>query len=242
MACLPQEEHLDPLVSSSEGSGKEDIALTTTASLPEALSNFDASQTTAKLCTIGLLITWLAVIGCLVAAVLVMKGPGESVDSFLRYIPLSNKAAEALSFIINILVACVTDCLGYIHGTSLRWALYREDRLEFNTNTRLFTNARKGAPNRWPSNVLCVASLILCYAAASLLFTRIGLFYEEGHAIERPVIVNRMAIAALGLGLMGQSSNSVLVPLIHIERNTDVGLEPTEQYTCMAQCRKFRKH
>jgi hypothetical protein len=110
-----------------------------------------------------------------------------------------------VSFIINILVACVTDCVGYIHGTPLRWALYREDRLEFNTNTRLFTNARSSTPNRWPSNVLCVASLILCYAATSLLFTRVGPIYG-GHDISLRVIVNRMAITALGLRLMGQAA------------------------------------
>jgi hypothetical protein len=202
-ACLPQELRLI-LFSSFESSGREEIPVTTiTASV---LPKFDVSQTTATLCIIGLIFTWFAVLGCLVAAVFVIKIPGvhflrsippsTSVSEVLCSLPPSTPVPEVLSLIINILVALVTDCLGFIHGTSLRWALYRENRLYFNTNIRLFTSARRSAPNRWPSNVLCIASLILCYAATSQLFIR------------GPVagVINRMAIAALGFGLMGQAA------------------------------------
>lgn len=194
MKCLSQEQGFDYMKSSWKSSDQEEVAITTVParSLPE----YDISRTTAKLCKTGLIFTWLVVIGCLVAAVLVIKVPGVY---FLRYIPLSTTASEALSFTINILVALITDCLGYIHGTSLRWALYRENRLYFNTNIRLFTSARRSAPNRWPANALCIASLILCYAATSQLFIK-------GSPSDKYVIINRMAIAALGLGLMCQAA------------------------------------
>ena len=204
MSCLPREQHHDRLMFTFKISEQEEVS----ASSVEGPSppSFDVSRITAILCKIGLIFTWLTVVICLVvAAALMINPPGRP---FLCLLSLSSTASEALSFTVNILVALLTDCLGFIHSTSLRWALYREDRLFFNTNLRLFTSARRSAPNRWPSNALCMASLILCYAATSQLFIKSQEVYAstQGSATIQYVLVNRMAIAALGLGLMGQAA------------------------------------
>ncbi|PMD29192.1 hypothetical protein L207DRAFT_504579 [Hyaloscypha variabilis F] len=197
MDGLSQEPLLGHSQADIKGSEKEETAVSTAAS--GSLPDFNDSRATAILCLISLAFTWLAVIGCFVAAVLVIKVPGVPGVYFLQLAPLSTTAAEALSFAINIVVGLITDGIGFIHGTSLRWSLYHERRLHFNTNIRLFTSARRSAPNRWPSNLLCITSLILCYAATSQLFVKFG--DPAGH-----FWVNRMAIAALGLGLLIQAA------------------------------------
>ena len=143
---------LDFSMSDLDSSRKEYTLVATAPST--SLPKFDKSRTTAILSIFGLLLTWLAVVGCLLAAVLILK---DRSAFYPRLIPLPTAAADATSFIINILVALFTDCLGFIHGTSLRWALYREGRLHFNTNIRLFNSARKSSPNRWPANLICIA-------------------------------------------------------------------------------------
>jgi hypothetical protein len=89
--------------------------------------------------------------------------------------------------------------MGFIHSTSLRWALYREARLEFNTNIRLFTSARSSALNRWYTNAIWTACLILCYASTSQVFLWGTVFngYES--------FVSRLAVGTLAIGLLGQA-------------------------------------
>ena len=203
MTRLPQQQGFGRSKSSCENSDQEESVVTTVPArfLPE----YDVSRTTAIFCITGLIFTWLVVIACLIATILVIKLPRSSskiyfpLSTTLRYIRLSTTASEVLSFTINILVALITDSLGYIHGTSLRWALYREDRLHFNTNIRLFTSAGRSTPNRWPANALCMASLILCYAATSQLLIK-------GPLSNGMVSINGMAIAALGFSLICQAA------------------------------------
>jgi hypothetical protein len=108
--------------------------------------------------------------------------------------------------VINVLLTLFTDALGYIHAISLRWALFREGRLDFNTNTRLFNSTRRSLSNWWPTNLLAVSSLILCYAATSQIFIK-GTRKTDSNSknTEEGFFVNGLAISALGLGLIGQA-------------------------------------
>ncbi|KAJ2894393.1 hypothetical protein MKZ38_007559 [Zalerion maritima] len=59
-------------------------------------------------------------------------------------LPLLNLPAifpSLITFLIHLFVTFLLSALGHIHSVSLRWALHREGRLEFNSNPRLFTTA-----------------------------------------------------------------------------------------------------
>ncbi|KAJ5087231.1 hypothetical protein N7456_010847 [Penicillium angulare] len=116
-------------------------------------------------------------------------------------ISLSTPGQEALSLAINLVLALCTDGMMFVHSASLRWELYREHRLEFNTNIRLFTSSKKFGPNKWYINVIALVCLILSYAASSVLFVTLVNDEELGHSI----MINATALVALGLGLVGQA-------------------------------------
>ena len=59
---------------------------------------------------------------------------------------LNKFALELTPLAINVVVLVVTECLGYIHATSLRWALFYEGKLEFNTNLRLLSHSTSRSP------------------------------------------------------------------------------------------------
>lgn len=125
-----------------------------------------------------------------------------STSGLVHSVEFDEAGAEVVSFAVNIVVTACSDALGYVHSTSLRWALYREGRLEYNTNFRLFRSARSSAPNRWPMNLLSAASLVLCYACTSVLLVRD--FRTDGW-----FGVNATALLGLGLGLVGQSITAI---------------------------------
>ncbi|KAL1623786.1 hypothetical protein SLS54_004247 [Diplodia seriata] len=70
---------------------------------------------------------------------------------------------------LNLWLTLLMDALGYMHATSLKWALARDGRLAFNSNLRLFTAARSSAPNAWYANAVMLAGMVVAYASSSLL-------------------------------------------------------------------------
>ncbi|KAH8880486.1 hypothetical protein GQ53DRAFT_587337, partial [Thozetella sp. PMI_491] len=115
---------------------------------------------------------------------------------------------EILAFFVNLVITQCSDALGFVHAISLRWALYRENRLEYNTNFRLFQSARMSLPNRWFMNLLSAACLVLCYASSSMLFMK------GNQAVGTEGIVatylNPFAMCFLGVGLLGQALMAIL--------------------------------
>jgi len=112
-----------------------------------SLPPFDRSSTTASACIVGLALSGFATVGSLTGGLYLLCNPTTHI---FYPVPLSTAGAEATSLVVNILVALLTDSMGYIHATSLRWALYREGRLKFNTNLRLFNSACKSAQTDGP--------------------------------------------------------------------------------------------
>ncbi|KAE8444304.1 hypothetical protein EG329_000711 [Mollisiaceae sp. DMI_Dod_QoI] len=110
MDNLSQEPLLDYSQTEVESSEEEGTVMLTTAG--GSLAEFNDSRTTAIL-----------FISCLVVAVLAIK---VFRVYFLKLVTLSTTATAVFSFAVNILVGVVTDSMGFIHSTSLRWALYRE--------------------------------------------------------------------------------------------------------------------
>ena len=165
----PQHEQIpsrnQPTHANSAGGGprEDNNDLENTVFLPD----FDKSSWTWEGCIIAVIFGMIASIVCIAfGAHIFISRPNE-----LAYpLSLTSSGKEVTAFFINLAIALCTDQMAYIHATSLRWALFRENRLQFSTNLRLFCSARTSPPNRWHTNLLYTASLVMCYAASSLLF------------------------------------------------------------------------
>ncbi len=107
--------------------------------LRTVLPNYDRDAASAKTSAMILYLAWFVIAACLTLSIYIIVSDGE--NHLFRKIALPEAGSEGLAFIVNILVTILTDSMGFVHASSLRWALYREERLEFNTNVRLFTSA-----------------------------------------------------------------------------------------------------
>ncbi|KAJ5232559.1 hypothetical protein N7468_005515 [Penicillium chermesinum] len=125
-------------------------------------------------------------------------------------VSISPAGQEAVSLVINFILALCTDGMMFVHSASLRWALYREERLEYNTNIRLFTSSKRFGPNSWYINLVALACLILTYASSSvLLVSNQAYMGNENGGVFFELMINATALIALGLGLAGQAAIAV---------------------------------
>lgn len=133
-------------------------------------------------------------------------------EKLRTHIDITENPAEALLFVASLLVTLSSDGLGYVHATSPRWALYREHRLEYNTNFRLFTSAsnrkKNGVANRWYINLLAASSLVVSYACVSVLLIRSDHVTEGEKSID--FSTSGIAFIFLGTGLCGQLVTAIL--------------------------------
>ncbi|KAI9850596.1 MAG: hypothetical protein M1838_005381 [Thelocarpon superellum] len=165
---------------------------------------FDASKRTRALARIGLMLCWVA--GVVELAVAVWMAQVRSG----AYLNLNGYAREVVPLLLNVVVTIINETLGYIHATSLRWALQREGRLAFNSNLRLFTSAHSSRANAWYCNVLMLFCIIMSYASTSLLFIgdlpvhynydAVGGLLPKGST----TFVCGFAMITLGIGIIGQ--------------------------------------
>jgi hypothetical protein len=70
-----------------------------------------------------------------------------------QFLSWDKSVQEFLPLLMNTLVTLHNETVGYIQTVSLRWALQREGKLEFNSNLRLFSRARSAAANSWYLNL-----------------------------------------------------------------------------------------
>jgi hypothetical protein len=118
----------------------------------------------------------------------------------------NDSPGEALSFIANIILTQCLESLAYVHSISLRWALFKENRLVFNTNLRLLTSSRLSRPNSWYMNSISAMLLVLCYACTSVLvMPEIKLAVGDGLNQTLKPHVNLVALLVLGFSLSGQT-------------------------------------
>ena len=161
--------------------------------------------------------TWQASIGVIAAGVLTAAGclaysiyvyaakPSEQID----HVNLGTTAREVLTLAVLFALTFMTDQLSYMHSTSLRWALYSEGRLHFNTNIRLLTRARSSWLHHWGTNALSLAILALGPAAAGQLFIQ---FWGAADATapqafaHESTAVNAAAVFALGVAQLGAAA------------------------------------
>lgn len=117
-----------------------------------------------------------------------------------------------LSTTVNVLL----DCLGYIHATTLRWALVRESRLKRNSNLRLFSCSKSSFPNKWHMNAIYLLGFITTFGAMTsvTLDAQVtgGCTLEGGTFTTYPTTsypngldFNWVGITALGIGILLQT-------------------------------------
>lgn len=179
------------------------------------LPHYDYGQSTKFNSIVALSISVALGILALVTSTFVLQTSGIKIETTgytyldgLRPITLSLEASRVLSLLANFVIAGCTESLGYIHSTSLRWALFYEGRLQFNSNLRLFTSTRRSAANCWPLNILSALFLVFCYASASQII------YTDNSSTGSPALVlNGMALLMLGVGLLGESAIATMALL-----------------------------
>lgn len=176
----------------------------TSVSLPP----FDRAESTRTLCIVSLALSWAASIACLTLSVHAIVSSGGGAGSPL---PLPGVYRDVLPLVLNIFVALHTESLGYIHSVSLRWSLWKEGRLGFNSSSRLFTSSRS-IQNSWYVNILWAICLVFSFSGASQLFI---LAYNADLATVDPLpggsdaletlLLNYIALGALSIGILGQA-------------------------------------
>lgn len=132
---------------------------------------------------------------------------------------LPKSSVEIWLLAFNLLVTLATECVGYIHTTSLRWALYHENRLRHNSNLRLFTSSKHSMPNRWYVNAFWLLLISVSYSCASQLvifssFT--GGTYNvfvpyTGRVDSKDVVVSSLSLITLGCCLCVSLSMNIPV-------------------------------
>lgn len=130
-----------------------------------------------------------------------------------RIFNIPGPAVLSASLALNVLLTILFDSMNYIQKCTLRWALWREGRLQYNSNPRLFASARQYAPNSWYMNVVACIALILGYGSASTLTSNVymtGFSDARGHLITPAdpqgwaLDINGWCLAGLGIALLLQ--------------------------------------
>lgn len=201
--------HSEPLVPMLSTNEPRTTRLGDVVTLPA----YDRGLVTRNICIGGLVLSWLVSIACIILARWTFRsgqlfrtqngsythnGQGE------RVFFLSTVRQELVKLAVNVCVSFCTDCLGYIHSASTRWALWREGRLLYNSNARLLVSTRSCSSSRWSSNLVSAFLLIVCYVSSGQLFL------SSTSAEQKGFVLNGIAISALGIGILGQAMVSTL--------------------------------
>jgi len=186
------------------------VLQTSTTTLSQS---FHKDIRTRKKCITAIVVGAAISIACFILTILIWTGPSDTSLLYRANLPKSNVewGTEVIALVINIGVTALLEPLAYVHAVSLRWALFREGRLQYNTNSRLFTPAKKSRPNQWYTNLLSTVCLILSYGATSLLLVKNTPVAFDEWSPDQPsdqsnsteMYVNSIALFCLGIGLLG---------------------------------------
>lgn len=217
---------------------KGSVVVVTDRKTPDA--KLDPALQTRNICAAGLGLGWIFSLACIiVGAIMLSQGhyvvpeeiqgkaimvnfcehdiiPSKEYSIGHRIQALYPGTSVLVELSITILITIVLDCTNYIHAITLKWALFHEGRLEFNSNIRLFTSARARGPNCWYINLISLIGLAISYGALSCIFVDvviIGVWDDQTKKIQYTynspsadiIDINGLAILALGIGLFLQA-------------------------------------
>ncbi|EIW77467.1 hypothetical protein CONPUDRAFT_146397 [Coniophora puteana RWD-64-598 SS2] len=115
---------------------------------------------------------------------------------------------EILKLGISGIVTLCVESLGYIHEITLRSALLSEDRLQFNTNGRLFTATKRRrwtGPNSVLSNIFMTICLMLSFTSASAIIATESAGNSSGNTWQF-VSAWEIPLFTLGICILAQTS------------------------------------
>ncbi|CZR59143.1 uncharacterized protein PAC_09035 [Phialocephala subalpina] len=159
---------------------------------------YSPSRSTRILCIAGFIASWLLVIFCIYFGAVHSRSPN-------LFIYLDEPIYVDLVILAqNIIITICNESLGFIHSTSLKWALQREGRLDFNSNLRVFSRSRIFGPNAWYSVAVVLFGMISAYAASSL--TLIPFFNDEEGPHKVGFRISGSAFMGLGIVMALQAS------------------------------------
>lgn len=231
-----------------------------------APTNLNRELWTRNMCLVGLTLGWAVAITSLVLGVYIIAAGPMTVPSWLllrvalvgpmsyawnanpkapynndhRVYSVSETSMVLIPLLLQLVIAFVASSLDAIHATSLRWALWREQRLRHNTNLRLFTFSRSRGPNGWPANIVASLGLILAYGGATVVTFPVTvtatLEYKKNQPKASPVVdyngnpgpdrygisFNGWGLAGLGIGFFLQSATCTWC-LLHDAKNQIIG-------------------
>jgi hypothetical protein len=157
---------------------------------------------TRRIALCGLGFTYLFSILTFLSGVAVLIKDGSSQP----YLASSSAATrELLPLFTSITVTFCIESIGYIHSSSLRWALLREERLELNSYLRLFTGTQKFGPNHWLTNLGVTVAIILTYMSTSAAYLPDFYTGSPNEYDGTGTRINGVALVTIGLGLAFQA-------------------------------------
>lgn len=196
---------------------------------------------TRNLSVIGLCLGWIAAIAALTAGIYMLVTPNVMVPEYLlgkllmigpeafrwskptRYLygrrvyKVSEAGMVALPLALQLVITVLCGCLGSIHATTLRWALWREGRLCHANTLRLFTSSRRNGPNKWPANAVAALGLLLTYGGASVMTFPVSVIaIRNGSKYDYNLdnLADRSGIDFNGWGLVGLGAGLLLQAVI----------------------------
>ena len=126
------------------------------------LRPYDTAPSTRRTCVVSLVLSGILALSGLTGTVALgialanAAAADELSDVISPGLVSTGMYGQAALFTIPLVFATIvtfcSESLGLVHTTSLRWALWREGRLDFNTNLRLMTQAHTSKPNHWIVN------------------------------------------------------------------------------------------
>lgn len=117
----------------------------------------------------------------------------------------STATRELLPLFTSITATFCVESIGYIHASSLRWALLREEHLELNSYLRLFTGTHKFGPNYWLVNFGVAIAIIITYMSTSAIFLPDFYTGSPNEYDGTGTRINGVALITIGLGLAFQA-------------------------------------
>lgn len=124
-----------------------------------------------------------------------------------RIISLPKIAMLLTSLLLNTGLTSVFDGMNLILSVTLRWTLFREGNLVFNSNSRLYTSTQSFGPCHWTMNILSTVALVVGYGATSMLATNIYVIAmidpETVSLSTAPITGSRYALDFNAWGMLG---------------------------------------
>jgi hypothetical protein len=149
-----------------------------------------------------------------------------------RILNLPKTVMLLTSLLLNIALTSLFDGMNLVLSVTLRWILFQEGNVVFNSNSRLFTSSQKFGPCHWTINILSTIALVLGYGATSILATNIyviSMVDSETATLNNDPITgpryaldfNAWSMLGLGFALLLQSGICIWALIFgkHIVRN-----------------------